>query len=293
MNTLTIFTPTYNRAHLLPRLYHSLLRQSSQQFDWLVVDDGSQDNTEALVRQWQQEQKLTITYIYKENGGLHTGYNTAIANVSTELCMCIDSDDFPPDYAVGHILAHWAKYGSEKYAGIVGQDFYMSGESVGGELPNVKSLHFMELKYKYNYRGDVKIIHRTELLKKYAPMPTFVGEKNFNPSYMFVQVDQHHPLLVLNENLCFVDYQPDGMSINTMQQYRNSPNSFVQFRRLYMSLNRTPPMFIFRNAIHYISSCIFAKESRWFSASPRKGYTLAAIPFGIVLNVYIRIKTKA
>ena len=98
---LTIFTPAYNRAHTLPRTYESLCRQSCKDFIWLIVDDGSMDNTAALVQQWQsRDNGFEIQYIYKENGGMHTAHNAAYANIHTELNTCIDSDDMLADGAV-------------------------------------------------------------------------------------------------------------------------------------------------------------------------------------------------
>ena len=94
MKTLTVFTPTYNRAHTLTRVYDSLCRQTCNDFEWLVVDDGSTDNTRELVQGFIAAGNIDITYIYKENGGLYTGYNTAYLNIKTELNVCVDSDDF-------------------------------------------------------------------------------------------------------------------------------------------------------------------------------------------------------
>ena len=107
MKTLTVFTPTYNRAHLLRRLYESLVTQSCQDFEWLVIDDGSTDFTRQLVESFIAEGRIPVRYIYKENGGLYTGYNVAYANIATELCVCIDSDDFMPDDAVEIIVNTW------------------------------------------------------------------------------------------------------------------------------------------------------------------------------------------
>ena len=107
---LTIFTPAYNRAHTLPRTYESLCRQSCKDFIWLIVDDGSTDNTAALVQQWQsRDNGFEIQYIYKENGGMHTAHNAAYANIHTELNTCIDSDDMLADGAVEKILNKWAE----------------------------------------------------------------------------------------------------------------------------------------------------------------------------------------
>ena len=87
MYTITVFTPTYNRANLLKRGYEALKRQSLKDFEWLIVDDGSTDNTREVVNSWIEANQIPIRYIYKENGGLHTGYNTAIQNINTELCV--------------------------------------------------------------------------------------------------------------------------------------------------------------------------------------------------------------
>ncbi len=93
MKTLTIFTPAYNRAHTIGRTYESLCRQTSRDFEWLVVDDGSSDNTAELVRGWIAEADFPIRYIRQENQGMHGAHNTAYANIHTELNVCIDSDD--------------------------------------------------------------------------------------------------------------------------------------------------------------------------------------------------------
>ena len=110
MPKITVFTPTYNRAYILPKCYESLNRQTCKDFEWLLIDDGSTDHTKELVAEWQERKNgYPIRYIYKENGGLHTGYNTAIANMETELSVCIDSDDSMPDDAIERILAEWQK----------------------------------------------------------------------------------------------------------------------------------------------------------------------------------------
>ena len=128
MVDITVFTPSYNRAELLPRLYQSLKNQTSKNFLWLVIDDGSTDNTKAVVRNWiDSEKDFEIQYIYKENGGLHTAYNEAIAHLETELAVCIDSDDYMPNDAIAIITEFWQKNGSEQYGGIVadGRETYL------------------------------------------------------------------------------------------------------------------------------------------------------------------------
>ena len=133
---LTIFTPTYNRAHTLPRTYESLCRQNCKNFIWLIVDDGSADKTAELVRDWQsRDNGFEIQYIYKENGGMHTAHNAAYANIHTELNTCIDSDDMLAVGAVEKILRKWAEIKDKGYAGIVGLDADFEGKIIGKDFP--------------------------------------------------------------------------------------------------------------------------------------------------------------
>ena len=201
----------------------------------MVIDDGSTDNTEDLVRGWiANTADFAIEYYRKENGGLHTAYNEAIAHIETPLCVCIDSDDFMPDDAVEKILRFWDANGSDKVAGIVGLDFDLDGNCIGDPLPDQETVNLIDLLTgKYSIvNGDRTNVIRTELYKKFAPMPIFPGEKNFNPHYMHLQISQEYDFLVMNENLRFVDYQPGGMSDSMWKQYRNSPNSFAETRKL-------------------------------------------------------------
>ena len=292
---LTVFTPAYNRADLLPRCFESMKRQTNQNFIWMIIDDGSTDDTKNLAAGWMQEPlEFELQYFHKENGGLHTAYNEAIAHVETELCVCIDSDDFMPDDAVEKILRFWETHGSNEVAGIVGLDYDLEGNCLGDPLPDQKCVNLIDLLAgKYPIRNlDRTNVVRTELYKKYAPMPSFQGEKNFNPHYMHLQISREYDFLVLNENLRFVEYQPGGMSNNTLRQFRNSPNSFAETRKLYLSFPNTGWKFRLRHSIHYVSSCIFAKKKHFLKESPAKGLTLAALLPGIALNLYIHFKTR-
>ena len=295
MNTLTIFTPTYNRAHTLVRTYQSLCSQSCKDFEWLIIDDGSTDNTKDIVAQWIDVSDFNIKYIYKENGGLYTGYNTAYANIETELNVCIDSDDYMPNNAVEMIITHWKKFGSNKYAGIIGLDFYHgTNEPIGGYFPEkLSEIHYIDLYVKNIHHGDIKLVFRTDLVKQVSPLIGFKGEKNFNPVSMHLIICDNYPSLIINNNLCYVEYQEvDSMSKAIYYQYRNSPKSFTKGRIIEMGLKRSTLKNNLRLAIHYISSCIFAKEKNWYSKTPCKTLTILAIPMGILLNLFIRYKTR-
>ena len=295
MVTLTVFTPTYNRAYCLHKGYEALCRQTSKDFKWIVVDDGSTDNTRELVQQWQQaDNGFEIQYIYKENGGLYTGYNVAIAATDTELCVCVDSDDYLTDDAVEKAVSFWRAHGSDQYAGVIGLDCLESGEILGDPFPDQKSINLIDLLLgKYPIRnGDRKNFVRTDLYKKFVPMKEFPGEKDFNPHFLHIQISKTHDFLVFNEKLCVVEYQPDGMTNTIFKQYMRSPRSFREMRLLDLSLKGASFKFYAKKAIHYVASCILAKEA-CISASPRKLLTAVMAPLGVLMVIYLRLKNRS
>ena len=295
MTQLTIFTPSYNRADLLPRCYRSMQRQTCKDFIWMIIDDGSSDGTRELVMQWQREANdFRIEYYYKENGGLHTAYNEAISHIETPLCMCIDSDDWMPENAVENVLRCWEHRGSDSVAGIVGLYGDPNGKVIGELLPNQDTINLIDLltgKYRI-VNGDRTNVVRTELYKKYAPMKSFSGEKFFNPHYMHLQISKEYDFLVLNENLRYVEYQAGGMSASILKQYRNSPNSFAEIRKLYLSFDNTPLVFRIKNAIHLASSLILSRNViAGIKDSRHELLVWLMLPFGLALAMLIMMKT--
>lgn len=292
MVTLTVFTPTYNRAYCLHKGYEALCRQTSKDFEWIIVDDGSMDNTKELVDSWlKNDNGFRIRYVYKENGGMYTGYNTAIAMAETELTVCVDSDDYMPDDAVEKIVTFWNAHRDEKYGGIVGYDSLENGEILSDRYPEQKAINLIDLytgKSKLNNR-DNKIVVRTDLYKSVAPMKVFPGEKDFNPHLMHLQISLKYDFLILQDILCVVEYQPDGMTKAIFKQYWRSPRSFRETRLFEMTIPNAPLKFILKKTIHYISSCIISGEP-CISASPRKLLTVLMYPFGWLLTQYIKTK---
>lgn len=325
MALLTVFTPTYNRLHTITRTYESLYRQTCREFKWLIIDDGSTDGTRKWVKSlgpkvilegqkfdWMgrtvegydenhfviQTQNLQIEYIYKPNGGLYTGYNVAYQTIQTELCVCIDSDDFMPDDAVEKIVGTWNKLSDiqkKKYCGIEGLDFDIrTNEPIGGYFPeDIKEAYLHEIGLKNIHHGDTKQVMRTALMKEVAPMIGFEGERNFNPIYMLIKVGDEYPILITNDCYCIVEYQigADSMSQGIFRQYVNSPRSFAKMRLQEITLKHNTLKDRFRSAVHYVSSCLIAKDKKWFANSPKKTLTLIATPIGILVYLYIKLKT--
>ena len=256
---LTVFTPAYNRAHTLGRTYQSLRQQSCKDFCWLIIDDGSIDNTKNLVESWlfADDNGFEIKYIYKENGGLHTAYNCAIENMSSELAVCIDSDDYMPVNAVQLIKEKWLKDGSYEYAGIIGLDYTVGGKLIGSLLPNQKAVNLIDISTgNCKVSGDKKDVVRVDLYKSVAPMRVYKGEKNFNPHYMHLEISRNYDFLVLNKEICIVDYQEDGMTANIFRQYYNSPNSFLEIRKQYFSFSDRTMKGDIKNMIHLTNQAV-------------------------------------
>lgn len=289
---LTIFTPAYNRAHTLPRTYESLCQQNCKEFIWLIVDDGSQDNTMELVRQWQEKDNgFEIRYIYKENGGMHTAHNTAYEHIDTELNTCIDSDDKLALGAVEMILRKWEQVKDQGYAGIIALDADFDGNVIGKSFPEGMTETTVIGYYAAGGRGDKKLIYRTDIINQYPAYPVFEGEKYVALSYKYRLIDQTYKMAVLDEIVCNVEYQPDGSTGTMWKQYLKNPQGWMFWRKVQMQYPESVKRMVI-NCIHYCSSCFLAGEKEMISKSPRKLLTvLCSIP-GWLLSQYIRRKAK-
>lgn len=292
MVSLTVFTPAYNRAQTLQRTYESLVRQDCKDFIWLIVDDGSTDQTKELVQKWQTEDAgFEIRYIYKSNGGMHTAHNTAYENIDTELNICIDSDDCLADGAVRKILLTWEKVKNKGYAGIIGLDADLEGRIIGKGFPDGLEETTLTGYYANGGWGDKKLVYRTDVIKKYPPYPVFPGEKYVALAYKYRLIDQDYKLAVLNAVLCNVEYQDDGSSATMWKQYVNNPKGFAFWRKICMQYPMSTKR-LWIDCVHYISESIIARDKQYIKESPKRLMTIIAIPFGILLSIYTKEKAK-
>lgn len=177
---ISIVTPTYNRDSMLYKLYDSLDKQTLIDFEWIIVDDGSIDGTEKVVKDIKSTcSKFPIIYIKKENGGKHTALNEAMQYVKGDYVFIVDSDDYISQDAIESVIS-WCKEVDERkeVAGVAGLRAYQTGEIIGGNGDETKE--YIEAKNterkKYNLLGDKAEVYKTEILKKY-PFPVFEKEK--------------------------------------------------------------------------------------------------------------------
>ena len=288
---ITVFTPAFNRAHTIWRTYQSLCRQTCKDFIWMVIDDGSTDNTSELVLQWKENSEFEIIYIYQQNQGMHGAHNTAYQNITTELNVCIDSDDYMPEGAIELITNFWRNNGSEKYAGIIGLDVDLNQQIIGTEFPNNLKETTLTDFYANGGKGDKKLVYRTEVIKKYPEYPIFDNEKYVGLAYKYMLIDQNYTLLTINKPLVVVEYQQDGSSNNMLRQYWNNPKGFAFYRKTEMVLAPTLKR-RFMSCIQYVSGSIISKNKNFIKESPKKLLTILSILPGFGLFLYIKFKIK-
>lgn len=223
MKLLTIFTPTYNRAYILEKLYKSLCCQTSSDFCWVVVDDGSTDNTRQLVEHWQKENKILIKYFSKENGGKMSAHNYAVDVADTELFMCVDSDDELSCDAVEIIKKQWRGIkNNNMVAGIIAYTKVTNSKVISAPFPD--DIYFSKLSslYMSGYVGETALIFRKSVLKKYK-FPEIPGEKFITEDYVYDQIDQEYIYCLLRKICIIAEYRPDGYTYNALKLKRDNP----------------------------------------------------------------------
>ena len=288
---LTVFTPAYNRGYTLPRTYESMKQQKNTDFIWLIVDDGSSDNTAELVRQWQAEKNdFEIRYVYKENGGMHTAHNTAYELIDTELNTCVDSDDALAPDAVQIIYDAWQRVKDQGYAGLLALDAEFGGKLIGKGFPEGLTSTTLGDYYRNGGSGDKKLILRTDVVRQYPPYPTFEGERFVPLGSMYTMIDRDYELSVLDEVVCLVEYMPDSSTNNMIRQYYRNPNGF-RYGRLVTLTEKSTLKRRLMVYVHYAAESILAGKPIVKDA-PNKLLGLLSVPFGAALAMYIRHRCK-
>lgn len=237
MKKLTVFTPTFNRAHTLGRLYESLLRQKDTSFCWLIVDDGSTDGTEDLVNSYIAEDKVEIRYFKQVNGGKQRAHNQGVKMCETELFVCLDSDDYLTDDAVSNILDYWASIDdSDDVAGIIAQKGLSEHEIMGTNYPEkLRFSTLWDLNHKHHFQGETALVYRTDILRDYL-FPVAPGEKFISESYVYDQIDQSYQMALLPKVVMICEYLPDGYTRNNRRTTRNNPIGYMRVKRLELDL---------------------------------------------------------
>jgi glycosyltransferase involved in cell wall biosynthesis len=275
--TLTIFTPTYNRAFCLGNLYNSLVAQSNKDFEWLIIDDGSTDNTSELVKQWQTEGNIKIRYYFQQNAGKSQAHNCGVEMTTTELFVCVDSDDALTPDAVESILQKWQNVGR----GVIGILAYKvdkkTNVSVTQISPLISKASLYDAYEYYGMKGDTMLCYKTDIIKR-CKFPLFDNERFVPEAYLYDYLDQFGKLAILHKGIYLCEYLEGGYTRNMAKLLKNNPKGYFAFinQRLIMHDKTFKSRFL--DSIRYVAMAIAVK---------RKGYIRTAMYPSICMLAYL------
>lgn len=231
---ITVFTSTYNRVDTLPALYESLQRQSCKDFEWIIVDDGSSDNTNTLIKKWQKGEK-TFPIIYKKvpNGGKHRAINIGVSLSSAPFFFIVDSDDYALDDAIKDAVAITDSIKADvRFAGAAGTKLLKNGKTIGGDggLDRGSFVDASNLeREKFHLTGDKQEIYKTSILKKY-PFPEIEGETFLSERIVWDKIAREKMILRwFNIPLLVCEYRADGLSKNLDKKNKENPKGFALY----------------------------------------------------------------
>ena len=296
MCKLTVFTATYNRGHLIHRLYESLQKQSDFDFEWLVIDDGSSDNTKELFEKWLAEHnRFIIRYYYQENQGLIRTLNRGIALAKGKYFSKIDSDDYVLcDYSKN--IMNWIKEiddSSELYA-VSGLRIRADGTPLKGCMPKIPigkdyiDATDLERK-KYDLDADMCEAWKTDVLRKH-PFPVWQGEK-FAPEQLVLYELALKGLKIrwypIAMSVC--EYQEGGLTLGASKLEKENPMGYAmmynQNLKIYSSIKRN-----LYDAMQMIALIAYARKFSYLKKSNNKLATILTFPFGLLLGIRRRVQ---
>ncbi len=227
MNSLiSIFTPTYNRAYILEKLYKSLCNQSFKGFEWIVVDDGSTDDTEQLINSFIAENRINIIFYKQKNQGKHIAINKGVELAQGELFFIVDSDDILPRESLEIIIQKYQSIkDDENIAGLAGRRGYISGGYIGtNKSYDDVIMTSIDFRFKKKIAGDMAEVYKTKVIRQY-PFPQFEGEIFCPEALVWKRIDQQYKMLWFSDIIYKGEYIPDGLTANSFKVRKNSPKA--------------------------------------------------------------------
>lgn len=224
-DSVTVFTPVYNRKNLIGNLYQSLLSQTYKNFEWIIVDDGSTDDIDEIIKSYQNEDRILIRFIKQENGGKHRAINNGVLHAKGELFYIVDSDDYLTKDSIERIVFHYQYIkNNDKFAGVCGMKCFPDGSRIGKEV-TWKILKDSWINYWIikNIKGDVAFVFKTSVLRNYL-FDDIPGEKFCAESLVLNRIGKNYLMLFFNEKIYIAEYLSDGLSVSSIKNRMNSPN---------------------------------------------------------------------
>lgn len=236
---VTVLTPTYNRGHIISNLYESLKKQTVKDFQWLVVDDGSVDNTQDVFSEiLRQKATFEVEYFHKENGGKHTALNYSHDYIKGDWCIIVDSDDILTPDAIEKIISFKEKYEDREDIGVFS---FLKADKQGKPLSNNifddKTFLSSYVDYRINkkIKGDQCEVIRTDVFKSYI-FPTFKGENFVPESYLWMHVAlDGYKTLYINDAIYIGEYLAGGLTKSGRKFRINNPQGMLADCNCYMN----------------------------------------------------------
>ena len=224
---ISVLTTTYNRAYTLPRLYESLCMQRSKNFEWVIVDDGSEDDTRTMISLWCQETSVSIRYLCQENSGKMLAVNKGVEAARGNYILIVDSDDMLTPDAIECVLNILKKHDEEERGYIFRRENF-SGQIIGNRLSQSRlSLTPTEASRRLN--GDLAYVLPRKMLKKY-PFPAIPGEKFVPELYIWNKIGDDIPFFCYPQKVIYrCEYLSDGYSHNFLKIFKANPRGFLLF----------------------------------------------------------------
>lgn len=284
---ITIFTPTYNRATFLLKLYNSLCYQSIKEFEWVIVDDGSTDNTKEVVAEIiknnEAKNSFKINYIEKSNGGKHTAINRGVKEAKGELFLILDSDDSLPSYALETISEKYKEIENDNsFAGVCGLMAHHNGQQIGSGLPTeIIDTDAISLRFKYHVIGDLLEVFRTDVMREF-PFPEIKGERFCPEQLVWFRIAQKYKLHCFNKIVYYRDYLEGGLTDKIIKIRMKSPIASTMCYSEMLELN-IPLKEKIKAAINYWR---FWYCSNRKAKCPKVSYTWTILkPLGLLMHI--------
>ena len=285
--TFTVFTPTYNRADLLSRVYESLARQTYKDFEWLLVDDGSTDNTKKVVELLANNAEFPVRYIWKPNGGVHTADNVGIRNARGKFFSILDSDDWYVDDALENMLRFWNSINEKdkaKFCGVCGLCAYENGQIIGNKFPkDIWDSDDFECKNVFQINGDKIGFKLTDIMMKF-PFPENYG-RFISESIVWNRIGLQYSNRFVNTVFATKQYQKEGLTDRArLNSILNPQAKILILYELVNSGRRLPWKVYLKSIINLIRFSIHAKLSvkEIYDSLPNKLLILPFFPVAVL-----------
>lgn len=252
---ISIITASYNREKLLTRLFESLCNQTCKNFEWIVIDDGSRDNTEQLINEFIDKKIIDINYIKKINGGKHTALNVGVDIAKGEFSFFVDSDDYLPNNSIEIIcnkidlIKKNPNYGL--ICGICGDKQNINGNHLEAKFKDNFIGNYLDFRYKLKIIGDKAEVFKTQILQEYK-FPEFEGEKFCPEGLIWNRIAQNYEMLFFKDVIYYCEYQEEGLTAKTYEVRKKSPQATLLYYKELFKDKKVPKYYRLRAGINFL-----------------------------------------